>query len=142
MNLEVATENDFKAIAEIYDQLSGTHFNWNFEKAFDELKQAKTVIIKQQEKVAAFLTFRDYSDRFEISAIGTDAAFLRQGLALKLLSWLAANAAQQKLSIWLEVHENNQTALNLYLKFGFKVLNSRKRYYSDGGNALVMQYLA
>ena len=39
---------------------------------------------------------------------------------------------------FLEVKENNKTAIKLYQKFGFKTESIREKYYSDGQNALVM----
>jgi ribosomal-protein-alanine N-acetyltransferase len=41
--------------------------------------------------------------------------------------------------VTLEVRESNVTAQNLYKKYGFTVVNTRRGYYSDNDeNALVM----
>ena len=42
--------------------------------------------------------------------------------------------------IFLEVRESNLNAISFYKKFGFNLLNTRKEYYSDGTNALIMEY--
>lgn len=146
--IEICQKTDYPKLIQLYDKLSKSvsspsFFNWDQKKVQDELQHSQTLIIKDDLTAAiqSFLTFRNYQDRLEISAIGTDPAFLKKGLAQMLLKHLQANAAQRKLSVWLEVHENNQTAIKLYLKNGFAVLNTRKRYYPDGGNALVMQFL-
>ncbi|MBC7464761.1 MAG: GNAT family N-acetyltransferase [Bdellovibrio sp.] len=139
--------NDFENLAELYETIASTisnkaFFNWNQKKAEEEIAIAKTFLMKDEMdgSIQAFVTYRDYQDRYEISAIGTNPKHLKMGFAQKVLTALQANAAQRRLAIWLEVHENNQTAINLYLKNGFKVLNTRKRYYPDGGDALVMQF--
>ena len=35
-------------------------------------------------------------------------------------------------SITLEVRQNNQSAISLYKKCGFKIISTRKRYYENG----------
>lgn len=41
--------------------------------------------------------------------------------------------------VMLEVGETNFAAKHLYLRFGFKLISVRKRYYKDGENALIME---
>jgi len=44
-------------------------------------------------------------------------------------------------TVFLEVRENNFSAISLYKKIGFKEINIRKNYYKDTGeNALIMSY--
>jgi len=40
--------------------------------------------------------------------------------------------------VYLEVNVSNDAAIGLYLKFGFKILSTRKSYYANGEDALVM----
>ena len=138
---------DYESLASLYQSIAKlvvnrAFFNWSYETALSEFKEGQSLIIKDQSinQVVSFVTFRNYPDRVEISAVGTNPKYLNQGLAGQLLVELKKNAAQRGLAIWLEVHENNISATKLYLKNGFKVLNTRKSYYSDGGNALVMKF--
>lgn len=41
---------------------------------------------------------------------------------------------------WLEVHEKNQGAIRLYERVGFHKNAIRKKYYPDGGHALIYVY--
>lgn len=41
----------------------------------------------------------------------------------------------------LEVRESNLTAISLYRKMGFAQVGKRKRYYENGEDALMMEYL-
>ncbi len=50
---------------------------------------------------------------------------------------LAANAS----FVSLEVRESNQPAISLYRKMGFEAVGRRKRYYENGEDALMMEYL-
>ena len=80
-------------------------------------------------------------DDAEILNIETSPSHRRQGLAQSLLQeafdWARQN---QRQSIWLEVRAGHEAAVNLYRKMGFVKINTRKRYYSDGEDALVMKY--
>ena len=77
----------------------------------------------------------------EVLNIETLASHRRQGLAQSLLAeafdWARHN---QRQAVWLEVRASNQAAIELYLKTGFVPVSSRKRYYADGEDALVMKY--
>ena len=41
----------------------------------------------------------------------------------------------------LEVRESNLPAITLYRKMGFVEMGKRKRYYENGEDALMMEYL-
>lgn len=80
-------------------------------------------------------------DDAEILNIETLPSHRRQGLAQSLLveafDWARQN---QRQVVWLEVRAGNDAAVSLYRKTGFVQISTRKRYYSDGEDALVMKY--
>lgn len=80
-------------------------------------------------------------DDAEILNIETSPNHRRQGFAQSLLveafDWARQN---QRQAVWLEVRASNDAAIKLYLKMGFLQISTRKRYYSDGEDALVMKY--
>jgi ribosomal-protein-alanine N-acetyltransferase len=57
----------------------------------------------------------------------------------KLLNHIIAAKGQDQ-ELWLEVHEANQAARQLYQKLGFKETGKRKRYYKDGGTAILFAH--
>ena len=80
-------------------------------------------------------------DDAEILNIETSPRHRRQGLAQGLLQEAFDWARQsQRQAVWLEVRTSNDAAVNLYRKTGFVQLSTRKRYYADGEDALVMKY--
>ena len=89
----------------------------------------------------AFLELMQGVDDAEILNIETQPSHRRQGLAQALLQetfdWARQN---QRQAVWLEVRSGNDAAIQLYLKVGFVQISARKRYYSDGEDALVMKY--
>jgi ribosomal-protein-alanine N-acetyltransferase len=75
-----------------------------------------------------------------ITTVAVDPAYQGKGYGERMLVWLLDEAINRGASwITLEVRESNQTAQNLYKKYGFTVVNTRRGYYSDNDeNALVM----
>lgn len=63
-----------------------------------------------------------------------------KGLASKLLAAFEKAMAEKNCQeIHLEVKSQNQRAIHLYLKHGFRQTGERKNYYSDGDSALLMK---
>jgi len=85
-----------------------------------------------------FLLLRTVLDEAEIITIG--ATTPRQGIATALLTAALTQAAATAVrKIHLEVAAKNTPARALYEKFGFVQTGLRKRYYADGGDALMLQ---
>ena len=125
---------------EIANHTTPAFFNWTEASALIEIRSAKNFVIQEDNKIQAFVTFRTYADRLEIMALGTRPLLLKKGLGLRIFGVLKNYAKHHSLPIWLEVHEQNRAAIHLYLKSGFTVTRTRKGYYQDGGNALLMTY--
>jgi [ribosomal protein S18]-alanine N-acetyltransferase len=75
-----------------------------------------------------------------ITTIAVDPAFRGRGYGEKLLLYLLDEAIERGASwMTLEVRESNVGAQQLYRKYGFTTVTTRKGYYSDNNeNALVM----
>lgn len=72
------------------------------------------------------------ADEAHISTIAIDPQWQRLGLGEYLLLELIKKALQKRAEmITLEVRSSNQTAQNLYMKYDFKYVGKRKRYYKD-----------
>ncbi len=75
-----------------------------------------------------------------ITTIAVHPGHQRRGFGERLLVALLEESLERG-ACWvtLEVRESNQAAQNLYKKYGFTVVNTRRGYYSDNDeNALVM----
>ena len=74
-----------------------------------------------------------------ITTLAIHPDYHRQRFGQLLLIQLLQSARQRRLTrATLEVRASNQPALNLYKKFGFCTAGRRKRYYSDGEDALIL----
>ena len=68
----------------------------------------------------------------EILNIAVSPKFRRQGIAEKLISYVAERAAEQGCDkLMLEVRDSNLAARALYEKLGFYSVGRRKGYYSN-----------
>jgi ribosomal protein S18 acetylase RimI-like enzyme len=92
----------------------------------------------EHDQIASMICFQQNPDFTEILALGTVSEFQRQGYSEKLLKQFTDECGATSKFITLEVHCKNQQAINLYQKCGFKIVRIRKKYYSDGADALVM----
>ena len=91
-------------------------------------------------EIVSFVAYRELDDSLEIMVLGTHPEHLRQGHQKQLIDQLINTAQMLGAKIWLEVHEQNQSAIDFYLKCGFKKISLRKNYYQDSAAALVMSY--
>lgn len=72
----------------------------------------------------------------DIISISVKENFRRAGVGGELLKSVLAI----KTELFLEVRESNTQAISLYKKYGFNSVGSRKKYYPDGENAIIMSY--
>ncbi|KAM3102804.1 MULTISPECIES: ribosomal protein S18-alanine N-acetyltransferase [unclassified Phormidesmis] len=79
-------------------------------------------------------------DEAHITIVAVHPDYRHQGLGQTLLLALLESAYQRGLErSTLEVRISNQSAIDLYQKFGFKVAGRRKGYYEDTGeDALIL----
>lgn len=114
---------------------------WNeqmLESAFDNNYNAFGVI--ENEQLVAYIGFDAGIYEYELQTVLVNPLFRKKGLAKALMGKMLETAKQNNIeSIFLEVRENNQSAINLYQSMGFKVINKRIKYYFDGENALIMK---
>lgn len=72
----------------------------------------------------------------EILLLAISPEYWRQGIMKQSILQLL----QTYNEIWLEVHEQNLPAKQLYLSLGFEITGKRPNYYKNDGTALVMRY--
>ena len=67
-----------------------------------------------------------------------DPEYRNRKIAMNLIDYLISELDENLKLITLEVRANNTAAIHLYDKFGFEVVNVRKKYYSNGDDAYLM----
>lgn len=97
----------------------------------------------QDCRLAGFLCAWRVCRELNILNVATAPHMRRRGVARALLAQVLDRNLRAGLDrVLLEVRVSNVAAINLYRTFGFREIDRRLRYYSDGEDALVMELLA
>jgi ribosomal-protein-alanine N-acetyltransferase len=136
---------DLKAVLEI-DRLSFP-LPWSertYRYEINENPSSYMYVVEVQEglkpKVVGYVGFWFIVDEAHISTLAVHPDYRGHGMGELLLQTAVNHAERLRAKIvTLEVRISNQTAINLYRKFVFKVVGCRPRYYRDNNeDALLM----
>ena len=114
--------------------------HWTLEMVESELKTflgKTTWIIEESTVILGYCMMRIFCNEANIINMAIKSSRQREGLGSFLLGYVL-NQLPINSSVFLEVKEGNLSAINLYQRLGFKVINLRKNYYKDGRTALIM----
>jgi len=132
-------DSSIKELAEILE-LEKVCFNspWSYDMYFSCIKKTYTILkhITYENKIIGFILCEIIYDELNLLKIAIHPLYRKQGLALLLVKDLFKNIKIN--NIYLEVSVNNIAAINFYTKLGFKTINVRKKYYSNGDDANIM----
>lgn len=132
------TKRDLLEIEKISGQRFGNE-SWTeaqFESSYS-LDSSIFLVAFEKEKLVSFLIGQDTVDSINILLLATEKEFEKKGFAGALVKELAEKFKGKKL--WLEVKESNSCAIKFYQKNGFKPVYTRKKYYKDGENAIILE---
>ena len=84
------------------------------------------------KEIVGYIASSIVIDNMDLESIVVKKEYQRKHIASYLLDFLF-NLAKKKnvVSIFLEVRTSNIKAQNLYRKYGFEIINIRKKYYKD-----------
>lgn len=112
-------------------------FRWSVDELVKQLQQDSGLCLKEGDVPRAFVIWKDLGAEGELLCLASSPFYRRRGYMRVLLQHLFdANCHIERW--WLEVHESNLGALNLYAKMGFEKVRERKGYYSDKATALIL----
>ena len=141
MNLEIynMTDYDLSLIKDIL--INDFDDFWTYDILQEELNNPNSeyFVAKLENNILGFAGIWKAVDDVHITDIVVKKSNRQTGIGSKLLEKLIQTAKSQNFnSITLEVNEHNQPAINLYLKYGFKNVGFRKKYYNNKDNAIIM----
>ena len=141
MNLEIynMTDYDLSLIKDIL--INDFDDFWTYDILQEELNNPNSeyFVAKLEKNILGFAGIWKAVDDVHITDIVVKKSNRQTGIGSKLLEKLIQTAKSQNFnSITLEVNEHNQPAINLYLKYGFKNVGFRKKYYNNKDNAIIM----
>ena len=141
MNLEIynMTDYDLSLIKDIL--IDDFDDFWTYDVLQEELNNPNSeyFVAKLENNILGFAGIWKAVDDVHITDIVVKKSNRQTGIGSKLLEKLIQTAKMQNFkSITLEVNEHNLPAINLYLKYGFKNVGFRKKYYGNKDNAIIM----
>lgn len=137
MRIERVEPEDIKDVLEI--EKNSFKDPWSRFAFESELTNSDSVFLKAVEnnKMVGYIIVRKLIDEFHIMNVAIAPEHRKKGIAQNLIDHVLKNLKSGKLLL-LEVRKSNQAAIALYQKNGFTILHTRKGYYSDGEDAIVM----
>ncbi len=117
-------------------------YPWSAELFRQELDNPLSTIdlLFINEQLAGYLCSWLICGELHIHNVATLPAFRRRGVAARLIRYVIDRCPAAGLEkVLLEVRVGNAGAIALYRSFGFVDVVVRKKYYSDGEDALLME---
>jgi len=98
------------------------------------------VAFDDQGELLGYILAIPQEEFVHIISVAVKPEFQGQGIGTKLLTALIELMQQQKYSQFqLELRKSNERARKLYCRFNFQIIGTRKNYYFDGEDAIVME---
>ena len=138
--IEEAKIHDLSEILKI--ERMSFEYPWSedtFLALFSVLFTKKFIIKNNEDKILGFLIYNEIFEEFHILNIAVHKEAQGKGIGTKLLNFIIEKARKQNDAyIFLEVRTTNISAINLYKKFNFEILETKKAYYENGDDAFIM----
>ncbi|MAV64205.1 MAG: ribosomal-protein-alanine N-acetyltransferase [Candidatus Marinimicrobia bacterium] len=133
--IEKAKINHLKDIVGIETECFDTP--WSYESFLNEINNnvSSNWVYLKNNNVLGYLFGWVLEKDFQINNIAVKSCFRRNGLAYKMIKNCIDVIDLD--SMVLEVSEFNESAILLYEGIGFKKNGLRKKYYSDGSDAIL-----
>jgi len=115
---------------------------WSQAKFTDSLNNPKTLasLLTIDEQVLGYFVATHSPDSADLLNICIHPEHQHQGLGTQLFDYLTQQLQTLNLNtIFIEVRASNESTLSFYQKLGFKVIDSRKKYYSNGEDAKILR---
>ncbi len=133
LHLRPLTPQDLPQILELDRRcLGGLWSEGGYLREIESDRSDLWVLESGQQTLIAWACLWAVLDEAHVTLLAVDPTHRQQGLGQYLL-WAMLQAAQQREMSWaaLEVRVSNTLAINLYEKFGFKLISHRRNYYQD-----------
>ena len=117
-------------------------YNWTKQMFISELnnKNSSFKILALEDNVIGYIIYSTVLDEAEIINIVIDRKFQQQKYGKYLFEKTINELIKKDIkTIYLEVGQNNNSAINLYLKYGFIIYNKRINYYKNKETAILMK---
>ncbi len=134
----ILSKDDFNLVGSMEKIEFRTQKNaWNAQSLIECFDDSYIIIgLFKTKSLIGFSVIYNTKFTTDLLTIGVDPDYQGKKLgALLLRDTLSVALANQVQECFLEVRVSNVVALNLYKKFGFKVVGTRPAYYNPVGNS-------
>lgn len=120
---------------------------WTREHFEEELSKDYSRLLvctddETDEIITSYICFWMMDDYMQILNVAVDQQFRGQGFARRLIQSMIRDAIRDEMKrLTLEVRASNVNAIGLYHSVGFHDVSVRKKFYSDGEDARVMDLI-
>ena len=121
---------------------NSSFYNWTEQMFMSELnnKNSSFKILALEDNIIGYIIYSTVLDEAEIINIVIDRKFQQQKYGKYLFQKTINELIKKDIkTIYLEVGQNNNSAINLYLKYGFIIYNQRINYYKNKETAVLMK---
>ncbi len=131
-------ETDFESIYDLGNEITNSFSQTNDLIQIKKDPYTKILVYLLKDKIVGFIMYTILEETIDILNIIVSKENRHQRIASCLIDYMISDMPSTIKSITLEVRKSNLPAINLYSKFGFEVINVRKKYYSNGEDAYLM----
>ena len=111
-----------------YEYLKENIKEFNVEYLKKENPFLKNYVYLENNEPIGLISYSLIYDRIELEYIWVSFEHRKKGIASKLMDKMIEEKVN---NITLEVRTTNEGAINLYKKYNFKVVSTRKNYYGN-----------
>ena len=119
-----------------YEYLNNNIKEFNVEYLKKENPFLKNYVYLEDNQPIGLISYSLIYDRIELEYIWTCFEHRKKGVASKLMDTMIKEKVK---NITLEVRVTNEAAINLYLKYGFKIVSKRANYYGSDDAYLMIR---
>lgn len=135
-----ATKNDLNALEELERNCFQSDRFHRKTLSYLLTKAKATIYVAEKNNIlqgCIILLHRLHSSSVRIYSLAVDPSVQKTGMGRELIKFAENDAIRNnKTCLTLEVREDNQVAINFYLRNGYEVFGHYDDYYEDGMQAL------
>ena len=132
-----AVTNDLDVIANIEKSVFDNPYTLDTIKG--DIQKGDVSVMVVDDVCVGFITVSYVIDEAELQRIAVSPLYRRNGYGTILLASKLDELKHYGIKkVFLEVRTDNVGAIGLYKKCGFTKVSIRKKYYSDGSDAIIM----
>jgi len=139
MQLRRCNLEDLKEVDKVEKASFSKPFTYQMFSLFLKNYPEGFIVAEDRGKIVGYIIYSVFGDKAMIVSIGVLPEYRRRGTGQILLEYTLNTLRSKVRSVELQVSLSNSTAIRLYQKNGFIIVDVIPRYYPDGKDAYLMK---